>query len=98
MHGISLYESWNDEDWREGAVCRDLNPELFFPVGVTGMAVHQIETAKSHCQDCAAKEPCLQFAITTNQEYGVWGGLTEDERRVLRRHWRAEQRRLRYAS
>jgi WhiB family transcriptional regulator, redox-sensing transcriptional regulator len=98
MHGISLYETWNEEDWRIDAVCRDLNPEIFFPIGVTGMAIHQIAVAKSHCINCPAKAPCLEFAITTNQEYGVWGGLTEDERRVLRRNWRAEQRRLRHAS
>jgi WhiB family redox-sensing transcriptional regulator len=38
---------------------------------------------------------CLDFAITTNQEYGVWGGTSEEERRVLRRQWRQRQRALR---
>lgn len=38
---------------------------------------------------------CLEFAITTNQEYGVWGGTSEEERRVLRREWRAKRRAMR---
>jgi WhiB family transcriptional regulator, redox-sensing transcriptional regulator len=88
-----LHERWNDLDWRIDAVCRDLNPEIFFPIGVTGQAIDQIAAAKSHCATCPAQDQCLEFAVTTNQEYGVWGGTTEDERRVLRRHWRAENRR-----
>ncbi len=88
-----LHERWNDLDWRIDAVCRDLNPEIFFPIGVTGQAIDQIAAAKSHCATCPAQNQCLEFAVTTNQEYGVWGGTTEEERRVLRRHWRAENRR-----
>lgn len=91
----SIRNHWNDLDWRDDATCRDLDPDLFFPVGVTGMAVEQIEAAKSFCRNCASLEACLEFAITTNQEYGVWGGTTEDERRVLRRQWRAQVRRQR---
>jgi WhiB family transcriptional regulator, redox-sensing transcriptional regulator len=89
---------WNDLDWRTEATCRDLNPDLFFPVGVTGFAIEQIEAAKSFCRMCPTQQNCLEFAITTNQEYGVWGGTTEDERRVLRRQWRATVRRQRLAS
>ncbi len=88
-----LQDRWNEFDWRKDATCRDLNPELFFPIGVTGQAVDQIEIAKSHCVTCPSKDFCLEFAVTTNQEYGVWGGTTEDERRVLRRQWRAANRR-----
>ena len=83
-------------DWRSDALCaKDENTSLFFPVGVTGAAEIQIRQAKSACQDCPVLKDCLSFAITTNQEYGVWGGTSEEERRVLRRHWRAEQRALR---
>ena len=84
--------------WRTDATCRDLDPDLFFPIGVTGYAIEQIEAAKSFCRSCLSKDACLDFAITTNQEYGVWGGTTEDERRVLRREWRAQIRRQRIAS
>ena len=89
---------WNDLKWRDDATCRDLDPEIFFPIGVTGAAVEQIEAAKQFCRACTSQHACLEFAITTNQEYGVWGATTEDERRVLRRQWRAEVRRQRVAS
>jgi WhiB family redox-sensing transcriptional regulator len=45
------------------------------------------------CATCEVQNTCLEFAIATNQEYGVWGGTSEEERRVLRRAWRAGQRR-----
>jgi WhiB family redox-sensing transcriptional regulator len=82
-----------DERWRTQAVCGDIDPDLFFPVGVTGPAVEQIATAKAVCAGCTVRAECLEFAISTNQEYGVWGGTSEEERRVLRRAWRAQQRR-----
>ncbi|HEX4978630.1 MAG TPA: WhiB family transcriptional regulator [Acidimicrobiales bacterium] len=82
-------------EWRRDAACKDLDPNLFFPIGVTGPAVDQIAAAKSICAQCPVSSQCLEFAITTNQEFGVWGGTTEDERRVLRRQWRARLRRSR---
>lgn len=78
--------------WRRDAECRDLDPNLFFPVGVTGDALDQIEAAKQICSACPVREECLEFAITSNQEFGVWGGTSEEERRVLRRQWRARVR------
>ena len=84
--------------WRGDASCKDLDPNLFFPIGVTGPAVDQIAAAKSICSDCPVRRECLDFAITTNQEFGVWGGTTEDERRILRRQWRAQMRRERQAA
>ena len=87
-------QQWGvDDTWRVGAACAEVDPELFFPVGVTGPAVDQIADAKEVCAGCAVQTACLEFAITTNQEYGVWGGTSEEERRVLRREWRARQRR-----
>jgi WhiB family redox-sensing transcriptional regulator len=80
-------------DWREFAACRDSEPNLFFPIGSTGPAVDQIEAAKAICEQCAAQEDCLQYALETNQEAGVWGGYAEDERRRLRKRWLAERRR-----
>ncbi len=72
-------------DWRSRAACTDEDPELFFPVGTTGPAVVQIEEAKRVCARCEVREPCLEFALDTRQDAGVWGGLDEDERRSLRR-------------
>jgi len=79
-------------DWRSSASCRDTDPDLFFPVGTTGPAVDQIESAKAVCAQCLAKEPCLQFALMTNQDSGVWGGTSEDERRRIRRVWLRDRR------
>jgi WhiB family redox-sensing transcriptional regulator len=72
-------------DWVHRARCRDEDPELFFPVGSTGPAIMQIERAKRVCILCEVREDCLEWAMATGQEAGVWGGLSEDERRALRR-------------
>ena len=72
-------------DWRHHAVCQDEDPELFFPIGNTGPALVQIEEAKLVCQRCPVLEPCLQWALESGQDAGVWGGLSEDERRELKR-------------
>ncbi len=82
-------------DWRSRAACIDEDPELFFPIGTTGPAVEQSDAAKRVCARCDVREQCLEFALSTNQDAGVWGGLTEDERRTLKR---ARQRRRRMAS
>lgn len=80
-------------DWRTLSECRDSDPNLFFPVGSTGPAVEQIAAAKEICASCAVNEECLQYALETNQEAGVWGGYAEDERRRLRKRWLADRRR-----
>ncbi len=82
-----------NDDWRAQAACQDTNPDLFFPVGTTGPAIDQIKSAKDVCDTCEAKDPCLEFALATNQDSGVWGGTSEEERRKLRRAWVARQRR-----
>lgn len=81
-----------DYTWRQQAVCRDTDPELFFPVGSTGQAVLQLSKAKETCNQCTVKTECLRFAIDTNQDSGVWGGTSEEERRVLRRQIAAHNR------
>jgi WhiB family redox-sensing transcriptional regulator len=86
--------AWDAEDWRQQAACRDTAPEAFFPVGSTGPAISQIEMAKAICRNCEVQTPCLEFALATNQEAGVWGGTSEDERRRLRKQWLATRRRL----
>ena len=85
--------AWDADDWREHAACRDTSPEMFFPVGSTGPAISQIEAAKAICRQCEAQPACLEFALATNQEAGVWGGTSEDERRRLRKQWLAARRR-----
>ena len=75
------------DDWKRRAACHSMAPDLFFPAGTTGAARHEIAAAKAVCSDCEVRSDCLRFAVSTNQEFGIWGGTTEDERRDLRRHW-----------
>lgn len=71
-------------DWQDRAACRDVDPELFFPIGNTGPALAQIGRAKGVCAGCPVRTPCLEWALASGQDTGVWGGTTEDERRALR--------------
>ena len=81
-----------DDEWRDRALCRNTDPSLFVPVGTTGVALVQIEHAKQVCDQCPVKQECLDFALATNQDSGIWGGLSEEERRVIRRQRVAAQR------
>lgn len=80
------------EDWRTGAACTGVDVNLFFPGGTTGDALVLIEDAKAICRACPCCEACLRFAVETNQEFGVWGSATEEERRKLRRSWLSQGR------
>jgi WhiB family redox-sensing transcriptional regulator len=71
-------------DWVERARCVGVDPDLFFPIGSTGPALAQIETAKTVCARCEVRLQCLEWALATGQNDGVWGGLSEDERRAMR--------------
>ena len=71
-------------DWSERAACLCEEPELFFPIGNTGPALMQIEEAKAVCNRCSVTDACLSFALEFGHDAGVWGGLTEDERRALK--------------
>jgi WhiB family redox-sensing transcriptional regulator len=82
--------AWSSEpadlgDWRAVAACRTSDPDLFFPAGSTGAALRKIEAAKAVCRQCPSQAPCLDFALASGQDAGVWGATSEDERRVLRR-------------
>lgn len=78
--------------WLTEARCRTEDPELFFPVGNTGPAVDQIEQAKTICRECKVVNHCLEYAIKENQDNGVWGGLSEDERKSLKRKYARARR------
>ncbi|HEV2768346.1 MAG TPA: WhiB family transcriptional regulator [Acidimicrobiales bacterium] len=81
------------DEWRNDASCRSTDPDLFFPVGTTGDAVSQIEAAKAVCRTCPVQFQCLEFALDTNQDAGVWGAASEEERRALRKQRLQAQRR-----
>jgi WhiB family redox-sensing transcriptional regulator len=71
---------------------------LFFPVGTTGQALLQISRAKDVCCECPVKVDCLDFAMETNQDTGIWGGTSEEERRQMRREVAARARAARLAA
>lgn len=92
-------------DWRRLAACRDTPPGFFFPGAVKAgrpfrdndpVAI-QTEACKAICRGCPSQGACLTFALVTNQEDGVWGGMAEAERRRYRRQWLTERRRGRVA-
>lgn len=74
-------------DWRHRAACRGYDPEIWFPTAAEGASVFeaQVAEAKSVCAMCPVRFECLTWALESGQDYGVWGGLTEGERRALRR-------------
>jgi WhiB family transcriptional regulator, redox-sensing transcriptional regulator len=65
--------------------CWAEDPELFFPIGHTGPAALQIEEAKAVCHRCPVMAECRADALARGEEFGVWGGLSEQERRALQR-------------
>lgn len=76
-------------DWRRDAACRDEDTELFFP---PGEFARQIQPAKALCGACPVTDACLTYALAAPERYGIWGGMTEDERaqerrRAARRGW-----------
>jgi len=73
-----------DMDWRSQAACRTEEPELFFPVGTSGPALVQTARATAVCRRCPVMIRCRDWALTTGQATGVWGGMTEDQRRAAR--------------
>lgn len=71
-------------DWRSYSACLDEDPELFFPIGNSGPAALQIEEAKAICHRCLVVDTCREWALSTGEDHGVWGALSEDERRTIR--------------
>jgi WhiB family redox-sensing transcriptional regulator len=72
-------------DWRYQARCGGRCDDLFFPTGTTGPAEDQTQQAKAICASCPVRETCLDWALATGQQFGIWGGLTEEERRRILR-------------
>ena len=68
--------------WMRWASCAEVDPDMFFPeLGDAAGA----EQAKSVCRRCPVRERCLAYALDNNEEHGIWGGLSMQERRRLRR-------------
>lgn len=70
--------------WWDNALCGGMDPELFFPSGQFVPA--SAERAEDVCRRCPVATSCGLWALDQREEYGVWGGLTEKERRTIRRN------------
>jgi WhiB family redox-sensing transcriptional regulator len=84
----SLWESLNlgapeATKWMRSGVCMETDPEAFFPEKGKPTA-----TAKAVCVGCPVRPECLEYALDGNERFGVWGGLSERERRPLLRQRR----------
>ena len=66
--------------WQSDALCSQTDPEAFFPE--KGGSTRE---AKRICQGCEVKDMCLEYALANDERFGIWGGLSERERRRLKR-------------
>lgn len=66
--------------WQEEALCAQTDPEAFFPE--KGGSTRE---AKRVCQVCPVRTQCLEYALANDERFGIWGGLSERERRKLKR-------------
>ena len=78
MLGIGLEA--DAQSWQEQALCAETDPEAFFPE--KGGSTRE---AKKICTGCEVKAQCLEYALANDERFGIWGGLSERERRRLRR-------------
>lgn len=67
--------------WQRYANCMGVDPDLFFPE--RGASTRE---AKEVCRGCVVREDCLEYALANSEKFGIWGGLSERERRRIRRH------------
>ena len=73
-------EPVEEPDWQERALCAQTDPEAFFPE--KGGSTRE---AKRICSGCEVRAECLEYALANDERFGIWGGLSERERRRLRR-------------
>jgi WhiB family redox-sensing transcriptional regulator len=76
----AFFEDGLDRTWQRRANCMGVDPELFFPE--RGASTRE---AKEVCRGCVVREDCLEFAIANSEKFGIWGGMSERERRRVRR-------------
>src|SRR5262249_54908838 len=90
MRGHAMSATGSAANWRSAGACLSADPDLFFPISSAGPAERQIARAKRICAGCDVRRECLEFALSHDQVYGIWGGTTaEDRQRERRRKRRA---------
>lgn len=77
--GVSFLSHWHFPPWVDQALCAQVGGDIFFPE--KGESTRE---AKAVCRACPVREPCLQWALDNNERFGVYGGLSERERRKLK--------------
>ena len=87
MDVISLLSGQEQRSWQAQATCMGVDPDLFFPE--RGASTRE---AKEVCRGCVVSEDCLEFALANGEKFGIWGGMSERERRRLRRARALERR------
>jgi WhiB family redox-sensing transcriptional regulator len=75
-----LADDPDQQDWQERALCAQTDPEAFFPE--KGGSTRE---AKRICSGCEVRAECLEYALAFDERFGIWGGLSERERRKLKR-------------
>ena len=80
--------------WQGQAACRGSDPGLFFGPDIEDLAARQARETKAKriCSTCVVQRDCYAYASVRDERYGVWGGVTEDERRAARRNARRRER------
>lgn len=76
-----------EPSWQRQANCMGVEPDLFFPE--RGSSTRE---AKEVCRGCVVQEDCLEYALANGEKFGIWGGLSERERRKIRRRRSLERR------
>ena len=77
---VDMLDHVAEPDWQERALCAQTDPEAFFPE--KGGSTRE---AKRICGGCDVRAECLEYALAQDERFGIWGGLSERERRRLRR-------------
>ena len=85
LSGVMMSLASRQDNWRERGACLLVDRELFFPLSTAAGSQPQITAAKRICARCQVRGTCLDFALSTGQPNGIWGGMTEEERSNLRR-------------
>jgi WhiB family transcriptional regulator, redox-sensing transcriptional regulator len=79
-------------EWQAAGACLSADPEIFFPVSGMGASAPQIEQARQICAQCPVRCQCLDFAMSSGETHGIWGGTTPEDRTRARRQEAARRR------